>query len=322
MDPGQTTPIDHGRIAREHFGIDGTVVPLPGYEDTNARIESADGQRFVLRVSPPHPNIGRLRFVNEAMNAAKSASFDAPSSIPTKSGDLLAVLPGDRVARLLTWVHGVTADDAGRPDAAAPSVGRTAAEMLEVFEPLRPAYDRTFYLWDPGRSLQTIANHRNHVTDLQQRSLVDRVLSNLRRVPYDGLPVQVIHSDLNAGNLVLSGMSVSGVIDFEDVAMTIRIGELSVACAYAMLGQDDPVSVAMDVIGGYLQITRVTELEATHLFVLTLSRMAVSVSVAASQPPGNPHQHHISGIMWDLLTMLLDRDIEALSVRFKEAALS
>ena len=79
--------------------------------------------------------------------------------------------------------------------------------------------------------------------------------------------------------------AVTGVIDFEDVVSTIRIGELSVACAYAMLLQADPISVAMDVIRGYRQIASVTRLEATHLYSLTLARLAVSVCVAAGQPP-------------------------------------
>jgi Ser/Thr protein kinase RdoA (MazF antagonist) len=210
----------------------------------------------VLRVSLEDPNVGRLRFVDEAMEAARSATFDAPSSVPTISGYLLAELRGDRVARLLTWVEGVTADDAGRPATAARSIGRTAAEMLHVLEPLQPNYDRSFFLWDPGYSLRTIDDHRIHVLDEQQRSLIERVLSSLIPVPFDELPLQVIHSDLNAGNIVLSGDRVTGVIDFEDVAMTIRIGELSVACAYAMLVQDDPIAVAMDVIAGYRETAR------------------------------------------------------------------
>jgi Ser/Thr protein kinase RdoA (MazF antagonist) len=315
-------PLDHAQIARDHFGVSGTATALPGYADSNTRIDTADGTRYVLRVSLEDPNIGRLRFVNEAMEAARTATFDTPSSVPTSSGHLLADLTGDRVARLLTWVDGVTADDAGRPEAAAMSVGRTAAEMLHVLEPLQPNYDRSFFLWDPGYSLPTIEDYRNHVKDKGQRSLVEHALSELRSVPFDDLPLQVIHSDLNAGNIILSGDEVTGVIDFEDVAMTIRIGELSVACAYAMLVQDDPIAVAMDVIAGYRETASVTELEATHLYALTLSRMGVSVSIAASQPPGNPHQHHISGIMWDLLERLLSEDTAALAAQFKDAALS
>jgi Ser/Thr protein kinase RdoA (MazF antagonist) len=152
--------------------------------------------------------------------------------------------------------------------------------------------------------------------------MIDRVLAFVRSVPFDTLPAQVIHSDLNAGNMILSGDTISGVIDFEDVAMTIRVGELSVACTYAMLRQDDPVSVAMEVIAGYRETASLTEPEATHLFTLALSRMAVSVSVAASRPPENPHHHHISTMMWELLTRLLADDVDALTAQFKDAALS
>lgn len=322
VSPKPEPPTDHVQIAREHFGVYGTATAMPGYVDSNARIETSGGSRFMLRVSQRHPNTGRLRFVNEAMEAARTATFDAPTSVPTTSGGLLASFDGDRVARLLTWVDGVTADDAGRSPETAGSWGRTAAEMLRVLEPLRPDYARTFFLWDPGHSVRTIGEYREYVRDERQRALIERVLGYARSVPFDELPAQVIHSDLNAGNIIASGDTITGVIDFEDVALTIRVGELSVACTYAMLTQRDPVSVAMAVIAGYRESASLTEMEATHLFALSLSRMAVSVSVAASRPPGNPHQHHISSIMWDLLSRMLESDTDALAAQFKDAALS
>ena len=319
----ETEPrIDHAQIARDHFDVAGDAVDVPGYEDSNARIETPDGQRFVLRVSPPDPNLGRIRFVDEAMNAVADASFDAPSSVPTVEGALFASLPGDRVARLLTWVDGVTADDAGRPPAAARSLGTVAGEMVRLLEPLTLNFRRDDATWDPGRSLDVVTMFHQSVTDESRHALIEDVLVTMRAIPFGQLPAQVIHSDLNAGNIVLTGSRVSGVIDFEDAATTIRIGELSVACAYAMLVQDDPLSVAMDVITGYRQVASVTALEATHLFSLVLSRLAVSVCAAASMPPGNPHHHHISKITWDLLERLLSEDTDAAAAQFKDAALS
>lgn len=308
-------------IAREHFGIDGTVSPLPGYEDSNARIETQSGDRFVLRVSPPAPDLERLRFVGEAMAEVAAASFDAPTPVLSTAGTEIAPLPDDRVARLLTWVDGTTAEDAGRPVHAATSLGQVAAEMVRVLAPMKQRVRRHDATWDPGRSVEVIDRFRPYVVDGERRGLVDGVFDEVRLVPMDELPIQVIHSDLNAGNVVVTDGTVTGVIDFEDVVSTIRIGELSVACAYAMLTQTDPISVAIDVIRGYRQLSSVTPIEATHLFTLTLARMAVSVSVAASRPLGNPHQHHISDIMWDLLTRLMDEDIRSLAMRFKEAAL-
>ena len=59
--------------------------------------------------------------------------------------------------------------------------------MLQILDPLQPNYDRNFFLWDPGHSLRAIADHRSHVTDVRQRSLIDRVLVNLRSVPFDAV---------------------------------------------------------------------------------------------------------------------------------------
>lgn len=322
MDSTTAAPINHREIALEFFGVEGSASSLPGYEDSNALITDSDGDRYVLRVSQPGPDIDRLRFVDEAMTAVQEASFDAPSARPTVEGQRFALLPHDRAARLLTWVPGITAEDAGRPPEAAISLGRTAGEMVLVLGALEPSPHRYDETWDPRYAVEVIDRYRHHVLGGRQRLQVEHVLEAARVIPYDALPVQVIHSDLNAGNVVLTEGSVTGVIDFEDVVSTIRIGELSAACAYAMLAQEDPVAVAMDVISGYRQVTGITSDEATHLYVASLSRLAVSVCVAASLPPDNPHQHNTSDITWTLLSRLLSQDTNALSARFEAAALS
>ena len=322
MNPEPAAPINHRQIALDHFGIEGTASPLPGYEDSNALISTPNGERYVLKVSPPDPDLERIRFGVEAMKVVQAASFEAPFPLLSASGTPIASLPNSRYARLLTWVAGATAESAGRPSAAARSIGRTAGEMVSVLMPLKQRVPHDDATWDPGHVPTIITRYHHNVDDNDQHSLVERVLTALDAVPFDRLPEQTIHSDLNAGNVILTDGSVTGVIDFEDVVSTIRIGELSAACAYAMLTQDDPMAVAMDVIAGYRELMPITSLEAEHLYLLTLSRMAVSVCIAASQPPGNPHQHRTSELNWALLTRLLSGDSDELGTRFRAAALS
>ena len=43
---------DFETIASEQFGIIANAHPLPGYSDSNARLEAEDGRSYTLKVSP------------------------------------------------------------------------------------------------------------------------------------------------------------------------------------------------------------------------------------------------------------------------------
>jgi Ser/Thr protein kinase RdoA (MazF antagonist) len=102
-------------------------------------------------------------------------------------------------------------------------------------------------------------------------------------------------------------------IDFGDAPTTYRIAELAIACAYAMLDQDDPVSVAAEACRGYREFTPIADAEATYLFDLILARLATSVCIAASQPQGNPQHHDTETAAWNLLEKLMYGDTDRIS---------
>jgi hypothetical protein len=131
----------------------------------------------------------------------------------------------------------------------------------------------------------------------------------------------VVHGDLNTGNLLLDGDTVVGLVDFGDVRNTIRMSELAIACAYTMLCQDDPVTVAAQVCAGYREFCLPSATEASALFGLILGRLATSVCVSASLPRDNPHRHDTADATWDLLSRLVAADMSWISEELRAAAL-
>ena len=49
---------------REHYGLDGTLTPLPGYRDRNFLLEVEGGVRYVVKVSCPDQPQTILEFEN------------------------------------------------------------------------------------------------------------------------------------------------------------------------------------------------------------------------------------------------------------------
>jgi 4-aminobutyrate aminotransferase-like enzyme/Ser/Thr protein kinase RdoA (MazF antagonist) len=308
-------------IAREYFGIIGTASPLPGYEDVNTRIDTIGRGPLVLKVSSETSDVSTILLTEAALDAVQDSSFSTPHALPTIDGEPMAMLPDGSIARLHTWVEGTTYAGQGHPVEAAPSIGRTAGEMVMRLADLRSNVARSDTRWDLLYCVETINDLADHVGEPSQRAVIDTVLGRLSHIPFDDLPVQVIHGDLNTSNLLLRENTVVGIIDFGDARRTIRIAELAIACTYAMLDQDDPVSVASGVCSGYREFCEPTDVEASVLFDLILGRLATSVCVAASLPTDNPHHHDTAAPAWDLLNRIVAGDTEAISDELRGAAL-
>lgn len=309
-------PTDHEQIASEYFGIRGHVTPLPGYIDSNAHIESDTGESYLLRIIP-EPDTETIEFTQSVMRAAVVVPYTTPLPVPSLLGTDHQTLDDGRVALVNTWVEGTTFEDLGRPASGAHSIGRAAAEMVMALGSMPETHRRPDREWDLLTAFEVTQPLVRHVGEPAHVQLIEQVLRRIGAIDTGGLPMQINHNDFNEGNILLDGDDVVGVIDFGDANHTVRIGELAIACSYAMLDQDDPMGVATDVVAGYRRLLTIDEQEAACLFDLILARLATSACMAAwrlSQgiPPGRS-----LGMTWDLLNSLLTSDTDSLAAGLK-----
>ncbi|NHZ70701.1 MAG: aminotransferase class III-fold pyridoxal phosphate-dependent enzyme, partial [Proteobacteria bacterium] len=312
MRPAETHLDTYEAMARTYFGIKGQATPLPGYDDANIRIDTGD-RKYVLRISDPETPLEVAELCDIAMEAAASAPFATPRPIPARNGTRTVVDASGALVRLQTWVDGETYSHRGNPPSAARSIGWTAAHMVETLSHIETDVVRPDTWWDLRHAIETIDTLIVHLHSSAQRQTIRAVRRVLASEDLASLPQQVIHGDLNTGNLLLADDTVVGVIDFGDVRMSYRIAELAIACAYGMLDQDDPVTVASAVCQGYREIADVAVCETRLLFPLILSRLATSVCVAAAQADDNPQHHDTESDTWDLLERLIAGDLAAMT---------
>ncbi|MGH7506293.1 MAG: phosphotransferase, partial [Longimicrobiales bacterium] len=139
------------------------------------------------------------------------------------------------------------------------------------------------------------------VADAGTRARIEHFLPLLdARAPlFDTLRTSVIHGDANDHNVLVVTAdgrvpAVSGIIDFGDVVRSWTIGELAIGCAYAMLGEPDPLAAAAEVVAGHHEVAPIPEHELEALFPLICTRLCVSAVLAAHQRAAHPDNDYLS----------------------------
>jgi 4-aminobutyrate aminotransferase-like enzyme/Ser/Thr protein kinase RdoA (MazF antagonist) len=314
-------------------GDDVEVVPLPGEHDSNFRVTTSTG-RYVLKVHPERAvgeDLGEIDLQNRAMVhlAERDPGLPIPRPVLTADGEPIARVPRDagdrgdrgdhreRAVRLLTWLPGnpwgsLRAEGVG--NAVGPStfssLGRLLARVDRAFEDFEHPRMRRPHRWALS-SAADLLPRLGLVADPARRDLAGKVLARFAAEIAPRLaacPAQGIHGDASDHNvLVGADGEVSGLIDFGDMVHGPRISNLAVACAYAMIGQERPLEAILPLVAAYDDVLRLTGEELTLLWELTLTRLAMSIVIAAwqhAEAPGNDYLLISQEGVWDLLKRL------------------
>lgn len=78
---------------REHYGLDGTLVPLPGERDRNFLLDAPDGARYVVKVSSPEEPQAILEFETEMI---ARVSRETHGLVRSSAGGLLVEHTDDK----------------------------------------------------------------------------------------------------------------------------------------------------------------------------------------------------------------------------------
>ena len=123
------SPAEVSALVRRLYGIDGAIQPLAGERDQNCRVETADGSRYVVKISNPSEPVGVIEFQIAALDHIAQASPEqpVPRVVRTLEGHAhatIALANGQHTSvRMLTYLDGVQIRETGEPP---PSDGRWA----------------------------------------------------------------------------------------------------------------------------------------------------------------------------------------------------
>ncbi|GAA1203846.1 aminotransferase class III-fold pyridoxal phosphate-dependent enzyme [Pseudonocardia alaniniphila] len=281
-------PFDIETALKQHYGLDvAEQEVLGGESDHNVRIVTVDGRQFLLKASAGSIDDVSLRWQADVLSHLADRAPDLPVSrlVPATSGaELVSV--GSYAVRLLTWLPGTLfAEIEHHPPALLTELGRVAGRLTRALADLPVRAGVRSHHWDVRKAATAIDAGLGFVPDERNRRTVEHVLTWFDRAgaTLDGLPTGVVHQDMNDFNVLVlpdgdTGVHVSGVLDVGDALFTIRVAEVAIAAAYAMLRKDDPLAAAAAVVAGFHSVVPLTDAELSVLFPLAAARLCVNAT--------------------------------------------
>lgn len=284
---------------REQFDLVGNLTPLISERDQNFRLASAHGD-FVVKIVSRADSIELVDFQVEALKHLEQQGFDrVPRVVDTVSGGSLGEI-GDRdgarlVLRVVTWVDGEVCRGPKLSEAAARNFGEAIAAFDIAMEGFRHPGENQPLLWDMRRAPE-LRSLVGHIDDAAVRGEVENALASFgeRAVPcLEALPRQVIHNDLNGGNVLFDGDQLVGIIDFGDMLRAPRIIDVAIAAAY-LRDRAQPTRLIAPLFAGYAERIAFSSEEKSILFDLVRARLCTTITMLywrmSERPADDPYR--------------------------------
>ena len=285
-----------GVALAEHFGLCGTLERLTGERDTNFRLLSADGRRFVVKLSHPAEPAAAVTAQTRALAhvAHRDPTLPTQRLVPARDGrpQVQVTLRGcERCLRVFAFLPGVLLRDVAVSVELAAALGAVLARLgcaLRSFAD--PAADQVL-LWD----LKRAGELRSLLPVLYGDPLRAVLQATFERfdtqvaVPLGDRPPQAIHADFNPYNvLVDAGLPVvTGVLDFGDMVVAPVICDVAVGASY-LLTAADPVAAVAAFVAGYSAVRPLDPAELRLLPDLMATRQAMTVLITEWRARSHP----------------------------------
>jgi len=217
------------------------------------RVDTSEGNRFVLRITDPWGchDLDEIRSEVAWLRAlSQETELDVPQPIPTKNGSFVVTIqidgvPEPRHCALFSWLPGV---DLSRRLTAENlyELGRVTAQLhlhSEAFEPT-PGFrirtlDKVFPYSDPGftfiEPVVLFGEAHAHLLPPARlevyRQAMERIETTLDDLYRDLRGIRVTHNDLHEWNVKVYRGRLA-ILDFEDLAWGFPVQDISTALLY------------------------------------------------------------------------------------------
>lgn len=319
---------------QSEFGVETVSMRALGGEiDHNIVVNDAQGNKFLVKLTP-RPFVTKTILWQEAILdhlATKDLPFDVPSAVRT-AGDMLHCevnIGTDRfLMRVLNWIEGeVLAKQVHQSDVLLRRLGGLAAEVTVALQDLTEPAGSEDHHWLITRSHHAVGSTIDAVKDPIQRRDVQTIMEWFEtcRGSFESLPIATVHQDINDFNVLIgdsaAGGEICGLLDFNDARTTIRVAELAVAVAYAMLRKSDPLSAAAQVVAGYHAVLDLTPQEIRVVYPLAAARLCVNATTWTKRTAAENHEygHSRKNDTWPAISKVAQVHPKVAEARLRQA---
>ncbi|SHM91837.1 aminotransferase class III-fold pyridoxal phosphate-dependent enzyme [Flavobacterium saccharophilum] len=304
-------------LVKEHYGLNVTVKALNGYDELNFLLSNEKNEKYILKVSnESHPFPFLEAQINIIQHLKKSNISDCFQhfSINKQGEELTKIIRDSKTyyIRILNFLEGTFwVDVKEKTSELHHNLGSFLGSMDHALHDFsHPAMHRS-YTWDISRASEA-GDNLKHILNHEKRRIAGyfllqfdtEVVPEIHRLRH-----AYIHNDANDYNILVQGNRISGLIDFGDMVYTALVNNLAIACTYAMLDEEDPLTVAASIVAGYHKAYALQEKELDLLYYLIAGRLCISVTQSAynaSLDSNNEHHFITEKPAWNLLYKLIE----------------
>ncbi|MFX0545388.1 phosphotransferase [Roseovarius sp. S1116L3] len=279
-------------LARDLYGISGSIRPLSAEKDANFHIRLDTGEEALLKVT----NAVEDRGVTEMQTAALMHLAAVDPTLPvqricqTLTGAPSALITGPsgdaHVVRLMSFLSGTVLSSATPAPELYPALGALLARLTLGLRGLfHPAAGHVLQ-WD----IKQAHRLRPMLDAVEDGALHARLTATIDHFDAEIAPslttlrAQVVHNDFNPHNLLVDGPQATratGIIDFGDMVHTPVACDLAVACSYQVAEGAQPMERIAQMITGYTSLMPLERKELELLPHLMRLRHATTLTIGA-----------------------------------------
>ena len=287
--------LDEASIAgfvERHWGLRGELRRLAGERDQNFRLRLDDGRQFVVKIASPAEDPALVDYHVKALLhiARRDSDLPTPRILPATDDrsvcEYLSQAGESHAVRLLTWVAGVPLGSIPvLPLHAVHATGQLQGRLCRAFADFAHPAQHHFMPWDALNGLvESPALRYGYLPD----SLEGRCAPIFERLEHESLPrmralpAQVIHNDAHRGNIMCDpndAASVTGVIDFGDLAFRPIVTDLATSLTSFTGHFHDPLVIASTLVSGFRSIMAIDDAQLALLYDALLTRAILTVQL-------------------------------------------
>lgn len=262
-----------------------------GYNNYLYRLHDSAGASlpYVLRVYGNHANPKYIQHEMDvlAQLAKQALPFVVPAPIPTRRGELWALVDNGQHVRLMVLIPFIRGEnpvvyDLEQAEGAGEAMAILHAALARVesrgvgaprpyielgrVHPLVP---------DPFEAMRAVGSLASRVDVARVDAVLERIYAHEKRIR--ALPQQLIHGDYITGNLLMEGPRVTAVLDFENCAFNPRSMDFAIAVdawCWDVMGSERAWERVAALARGYGRAGRFNDEEIALLPVMVLLRNA------------------------------------------------